>query len=739
MRATVFVSLCFLPSGELFIIPPCYPTANTLRFLVYSSISYCANESLVRSWTCNACYGDLYFQKSALVVDSDTNTFGFLGTTRIETEPPTHAIVIAFRGTNPSSLKNLETDLEAVREPLNAIPGASVHSGFLKAWTNLKTEMLPELQKLLQWYKEKNTGCDESWPQYPHIYFTGHSLGAAISTVALADLVSGGIINSTDHPIHLYSFGSPRCGNEALSRYVNKKIVESWRVVHWMDPIPRNPPLFTGYHHVSKLTDIDSAVFYNEGNTAHIICDDPEESRCEPFTISFSIDDHRHYLGINVGDYCETSSFPKDAVIIKDVPNERAQGIHKCQLRSLLIVPDPLGPCGSPDTFTILIVDIEPDSSLLISSFLFSSRLRKEEEAIALVSLCFFIVACNAVTWEYDEDLAKRFLVYSSISYCANESMVESWTCNACYGDLYFQKSALVVDNDTDTFGFLGTTRVETVPPTHAIVVAFRGTNPSSLKNIKTDLEAIREPLNDTAVPGATVHSGFLKAWTNLKTEMLPELQKLLQWYKEENTGCDESWPQYPHIYFTGHSLGAAISTVALADLVSGGIINSTDHPIHLYSFGSPRCGNEEFAEYVNNNTVESWRVTHWKDPIPRNPPLFTGYHHVASAVFYNENNTEHTICKGDSENGTCNPFTLLFSIDDHTHYLGVDVGQYCESFEIPKDAKFVKDSPNVCPKRYWRMWMIAPIIGGVIVLGLVVAAIIHVVRRKRRGYNNIN
>ncbi|PRP83095.1 hypothetical protein PROFUN_09691, partial [Planoprotostelium fungivorum] len=112
--------------------------------------------------------------------------------------------------------------------------------------------------------------------------------------------------------------------------------------------------------------------------------------------------------------------------------------------------------------------------------------------------------------------------------------------------------------------------------------------------------------------------------------------------------------------------------------------------------------------------------------PIPRNPPLFTGYHHVASAVFYNENNTEHTICKGDSENGTCNPFTLLFSIDDHTHYLGVDVGQYCESFEIPKDAKFVKDSPNVCPKRYWRMWMIAPIIGGVIVLGLVVAAIIH-------------
>ncbi|PRP81273.1 hypothetical protein PROFUN_04508 [Planoprotostelium fungivorum] len=354
----------------------------------------------------------------------------------------------------------------------------------------------------------------------------------------------------------------------------------------------------------------------------------------------------------------------------------------------------------------------------------------KEMQVAVLVSLCLFVLACNGVTWKYDEDLARRFVVYSSIAYCSDDS-IKSWTCNACYGDLYFQKSSVVFDSETNTFGYIGTTRIETNPPTHAIVIAFRGTNPSSLKNLEDDLNVMRESFD--SVPGASVHIGFMKAWTNLKTQMVPELQKLLQWYKEENTGCDSSWPTYPHIYFTGHSLGAALTTVALADLVSTNIINSNDYPIHLYTFGSPRCGNEAFSQYINKNTVESWRVIHWDDPIPRVPPLLSGYHHVSSAVFYNEDNSNHIICEGESESSNCNPWTIDFNIYDHRHYLGINVID-------PGSAKI----PHVCPatsgiRGRWKMWMITPIVGGVTVIGAAIAAVVYVMRRKRKGYINVN
>jgi len=44
-------------------------------------------------------------------------------------------------------------------------------------------------------------------------------------------------------------------------------------------------------------------------------------------------------------------------------------------------------------------------------------------------------------------------------------------------------------------------------------------------------------------------------------------------------------------IIVTGLSLGAALSTVAAADLVSNDILDFT-----WYSFGSPRIGNIEFS-----------------------------------------------------------------------------------------------------------------------------------------------
>lgn len=60
-----------------------------------------------------------------------------------------------------------------------------------------------------------------------------------------------------------------------------------------------------------------------------------------------------------------------------------------------------------------------------------------------------------------------------------NESLVEAWTCGACYEDLYFCNQTVIEDNSTDTFAFIGSTYV----PLHSFPdhpVAFRtGTMPS--------------------------------------------------------------------------------------------------------------------------------------------------------------------------------------------------------------------------------------------------------------------
>lgn len=76
----------------------------------------------------------------------------------------------------------------------------------------------------MDYYKESSR-CDPSFPEYPEIFFTGHSLGGALATVAVADLTAEGTVNHTLHPVHLYTFGSPRVGNEILAHQVETVLV----------------------------------------------------------------------------------------------------------------------------------------------------------------------------------------------------------------------------------------------------------------------------------------------------------------------------------------------------------------------------------------------------------------------------------------------------------------------------------------------------------------------------------
>lgn len=56
----------------------------------------------------------------------------------------------------------------------------------------------------------------------------------------------------------------------------------------------------------------------------------------------------------------------------------------------------------------------------------------------------------------------------------------------------------------------------------------------------------------------------------------------------------------------------------------------------YITTFGEPRVGNENLAEYFNAHFggERYQRVTHYEDPVPQLPPLGMGYRHHAHEVF---------------------------------------------------------------------------------------------------------
>lgn len=152
----------------------------------------------------------------------------------------------------------------------------------------------------------------------------------------------------------------------------------------------------------------------------------------------------------------------------------------------------------------------------------------------------------------------------------------------------------------------------------NTLVIAFRGTQLSSYLDLLTNIQLKQDMIScsdfgvcmdgddakEEMVDGLMVHSGFLKAYSSIR----PTLLQLLS----------DNASNYDHIWFTGHSLGAALATLAVVDV--GSILNNASSPITIksmrslssspieqtlnlpkakifsYLFGTPRAGNQEFA-----------------------------------------------------------------------------------------------------------------------------------------------
>lgn len=90
-------------------------------------------------------------------------------------------------------------------------------------------------------------------PSPPAIAVAGHSLGSALATLYVLDNAqSGGLAIAS-----IYTFASPRVGDADFARAFDALGLTSWRIVNYLDLVPRVP---LGFTHVAALQQYDSGL-----------------------------------------------------------------------------------------------------------------------------------------------------------------------------------------------------------------------------------------------------------------------------------------------------------------------------------------------------------------------------------------------------------------------------------------------------------------------------------------------
>lgn len=171
------------------------------------------------------------------------------------------------------------------------------------------------------------------------------------------------------------------------------------------------------------------------------------------------------------------------------------------------------------------------------------------------------------------------------------------------------------------------------------VVVAFRGTEPSSLKDIAADAMIWKKPLSDHGWTDGwgSVHTGFMRAFLSVTEAVNPTTGRntdamVLEKLKEiEGGGDGECTDEHPCMWVTGHSLGAALATLFTSRVLSEMDNGKRWNLKGLYTFGSPRVGNRQFRERFDKaareNGVTVVRFRNEDDIVTRVPRFL--YEHV--------------------------------------------------------------------------------------------------------------
>ncbi|KDR80831.1 hypothetical protein GALMADRAFT_153251 [Galerina marginata CBS 339.88] len=216
-------------------------------------------------------------------------------------------------------------------------------------------------------------------------------------------------------------------------------------------------------------------------------------------------------------------------------------------------------------------------------------------------------------------------------------------------------------DRKTDTQGFIARDDSK-----KEIVVAMRGT--SSLQDFRTDRDITLVPFQSPGVnppAGAQAHHGFLTAWNAVAPQIIAAVKSQLR-----------ANPDYT-IATTGHSLGGGLSSLAGISMQQ----NFPNTTVHMFTYGQPRTGNAEYANFINKQFGENAsRSVHTNDGVPTIiPASANGYRHHGIEFFQNPDPASAAMtkkCDSSGEDPTCSAAIASKGINAaHLTYFNIKLG----------------------------------------------------------------
>ncbi|CAA94157.3 Fungal lipase-type domain-containing protein [Caenorhabditis elegans] len=214
-----------------------------------------------------------------------------------------------------------------------------------------------------------------------------------------------------------------------------------------------------------------------------------------------------------------------------------------------------------------------------------------------LVILLFCIVGANSLV-NYDSDSGRRFLIWALCIGATNpEKCVET--------EFYGQQILATFEADCSDLIFAGKCRV--------VIDVDDG---YTLLGITFKSESKIQSTTSTSL-NKQVLTNF-GAYGQVQTDLLTAFGRL--WNSGLGAYMKQLWTEYCDLYisFSGYSMGGCLAQMAAVRFQEEKWWPAEQ--MFYFGYGSPRCGNEDFAYYVDSSLADKFNIVWFNDQIPEFP-----------------------------------------------------------------------------------------------------------------------
>jgi triacylglycerol lipase len=140
-------------------------------------------------------------------------------------------IYFVVRGTE--TFTDWADDLDLSQTPYSLVSGyGNVHAGFMAIYASMSPATLVAIKNALAQLGASTKA----------LYFTAHSLGAALSTLAVPDVIAHAGLDRSKIQIFHYPLASPRVGDSDFYYQYAYQVLPTYRIINTEDIVPDLPP-----------------------------------------------------------------------------------------------------------------------------------------------------------------------------------------------------------------------------------------------------------------------------------------------------------------------------------------------------------------------------------------------------------------------------------------------------------------------------------------------------------------